>query len=79
MKLCQNCGQLLAEGITTCPACGGEVIQGPKYIDDYRIIEVLHEGYSSILSKAQKEGADEPVIIRIFPPQAGVDEEIAIV
>jgi S1-C subfamily serine protease len=77
MKLCQNCGQLLAEEIITCPSCGSEVVEGRRYIDDYRIVKVLHEGYSSILCKGSKEGMEEPVMIRIFTPQSGVDEKIA--
>lgn len=77
MKLCQNCGQLLAEDITTCPSCGNEVAEGRKTIDDYRIIEVLHEGYATILCRAVKEQTNEPVMIRIFSPQSGVDEKIA--
>ena len=77
MKLCQGCGQLLAEDITTCPACGNEVAEGRKTIDDYRIIEVLHEGYATILCRAVKEQTEESVMIRIFSPQSGVDEKIA--
>ncbi len=77
MKLCQNCGQIVAEEIMTCPTCGSEVGEGRKYIDDYRIVEVLHEGYSSILCRAVKDDMDEPVMIRIFTPQSGVDEKIA--
>ena len=77
MKLCQSCGQLLAEDIATCPACGNEVAEGRKTIDDYRIIEVLHEGYATILCRAVKEQAEESVMIRIFSPQSGVDEKIA--
>lgn len=77
MKLCQKCGQLLAEEIVSCPSCGSEVVEGRKYIDDYRIIQVLHEGYSSILCKAVKEGTEAPVMIRIFTPQSGVDGRIA--
>ena len=77
MKLCQNCGQLLAEEIITCPSCGSEVMEGRRYIDDYRIVKVLHEGYSSILCKGSKEGMEEPVMIRIFTPQSGIDEKIA--
>jgi len=77
MKLCQNCGQLLAEDITACPSCGNEVAEGRKGIDGYRIIEVLHEGYATILCRAVKEQTDEPVMIRIFSPQSGVDETIA--
>jgi hypothetical protein len=77
MKLCQGCGQLLAEDITTCPACGNEVAEGRKTIDDYRIIDVLHEGYATILCRAVKDQAEESVMIRIFSPQSGVDEKIA--
>ena len=77
MKLCQNCGQLLAEDITACPSCGGEVAEGIKTIDDYRIIEVLHEGYATILCRAVKAQTEESVMIRIFSPQSGVDQKIA--
>ena len=77
MKLCQTCGQLLAEEIVSCPSCGDEVAEGRKIIDDYRIEEILHEGYSSILCRAVKEGETRPVVIRIFTPQSGVDEQIA--
>jgi hypothetical protein len=77
MKLCQNCGQLVAEEIISCPSCGSEVGEGREYIDDYRIVEVLHEGYSSILCRAVKEEMEEPVMIRIFTPQSGVDAKIA--
>jgi len=68
MKLCQGCGQLLAEDITTCPVCGNEVAEGRKAIDDYRIIDVLHEGYATILCRAVKDQAEESVMIRIFSP-----------
>ena len=77
MKLCQSCEQVLAEDITTCPACGSEVAEGRKAIDNYRIVEVLHEGYATILCRAIKEQAEEPVMIRIFSPQSGVDQKIA--
>lgn len=77
MKLCQNCGQMLAEEIPTCPSCGSEVVDGIKTIDDYRIEEVLHEGYATILCRAVKAQTDESVMIRIFSPQSGVDEKIA--
>jgi serine/threonine-protein kinase len=77
MKLCEHCGQLLAEDIRTCPSCGSEVAEGRKFIDDYRILDVLHEGYASILCKAVRQGSDTPVMIRIFTPQSGINEEIA--
>ena len=77
MKLCQTCGQSVAEEIKICPACGGEVGEGRKYIDDYRIEEVLHEGHASILCRAVKDGEEKPVMIRLFVPESGVDEEVA--
>ncbi|MDH3568211.1 MAG: hypothetical protein OEM61_12775, partial [Desulfobacteraceae bacterium] len=67
----------MAEEIMTCPSCGSEVREGRKYIDDYRILEILHEGYSSILCRAIKDGGEKPVMIRIFTPQSGVDKKIA--
>jgi S1-C subfamily serine protease/tetratricopeptide (TPR) repeat protein len=77
MKLCQSCSQLLAEDIATCPSCGNEVAEGIKKIDEYRIDEVLHEGYATTLCRAVKEQAEAPVMIRIFSPQSGVDEKLA--
>jgi S1-C subfamily serine protease len=77
MKLCQTCGQMLAEEITACPSCGSEVAEGRKSIDDYRILDVLHEGYASILCRAVKKGAGAPVMLRIFTPRSGIDETIA--
>lgn len=77
MKLCQNCGQALAEEITSCPSCGSEVAEGRKFIDDYRIEKVLHEGYASILCKGRKAGLAQPVMIRIFTARSGVDQKIA--
>ena len=77
MKICDQCGQLVAEDIISCPACGSDVIEGRKYIDDYHITKVLHEGYSSILCKAIQDESEQPVMIRIFTPQSGVDDAIA--
>ncbi|MCF8090482.1 MAG: hypothetical protein K9L23_20775 [Desulfotignum sp.] len=77
MKLCPSCGQPVAESIIICPTCGNEVGEGRTHVDDYRILEVLHEGYSSILCKAVKAGEKEPVMIRIFTPRSGVDQAVA--
>ena len=77
MKICAACGQIVAEEINTCPACGTEVAAGRAFIDDYRILEVLHEGYASILCKAQRAGEETPVMIRIFTPPADVDAHLA--
>ena len=67
----------MAEKIMSCPSCGSEVVEGRKYIDDYQIVEVLHEGFSSILCRAVKDGMDDTVMLRIFTPQSRVDEKIA--
>ncbi|MEX1302407.1 MAG: trypsin-like peptidase domain-containing protein [Desulfotignum sp.] len=77
MKLCPSCGQPVAQSIMTCPNCGNEIGEGRTHVDDYRILEVLHEGYSSILCKALKAGETEPVMIRIFTPRSGVDQAVA--
>jgi len=77
MKLCQNCSQSVAGNVASCPNCGNEIKEGRKHIDDYLILSVLHEGYSSILCKAVKEGGESPVMIRIFTSNSGVDEKVA--
>jgi hypothetical protein len=78
MKLCPTCGQTLAEVIRTCPACGSDVGEGRKTVDDYRILEIVHEGHASILCRAVREGGDEPVALRLFTAQSGVDDRIAL-
>ena len=77
MKVCVQCGQIVAEEVNTCPTCGAEVGAGRAAIDDFRILEVLHEGYSSTLCKARREGEEAPVMIRIFTPRSGVDSRLA--
>ena len=77
MRLCPKCDQPVAEEIGLCPACGNEIGEGRKYIDDYRIVDILHEGHSSFLCRAIRERTGEMVMIRLFTPQSGVDEEVA--
>ncbi|MCU0596387.1 MAG: trypsin-like peptidase domain-containing protein [Desulfobacterota bacterium] len=77
MKLCPTCGQAVAEEIMTCPSCGSEIGEGRRSIDDYQIVEVLHEGYSSLLCHAVHETSHEHAMIRLFTPHSGVDEEVA--
>jgi S1-C subfamily serine protease len=77
MKLCQKCDQPVAEEITTCPSCGSVISEGRKYIDDYRIVDVLHEGHSSFLCRAIRERTQELVMIRLFTAESGVDDEVA--
>ena len=76
MKLCPKCDQSVAEEITTCPTCGSIIGEGRKYIDDYRIVDVLHEGHASFLCRAIRERTQELVMIRLFTPESGVDEKI---
>jgi len=77
MKLCRTCGQPVAEEIAACPACGGELGERRQTIDDYRVVDVLHEGYSTFLCRAVRERTHEQVMIRLFTPRSGVDAEIA--
>ncbi len=77
MKRCPRCNQPLAEAIAVCPACGQDLSPRRERIDDYRIVDVLHEGHSSLLCRAVHEPTGEPVMIRLFTPQSGVNEEIA--
>jgi S1-C subfamily serine protease len=77
MRLCPKCDQPVAEEIRLCPACGNEIGEGRKYIDDYRIVDILHEGHSSFLCRAIRERTGEMVMIRLFTPRSGVDEEVA--
>ncbi|MEW6664043.1 MAG: trypsin-like peptidase domain-containing protein [Thermodesulfobacteriota bacterium] len=77
MKVCPTCGQAVADEIGACPSCGRDVSERRHYIDDYRIVDVLHEGYSTFLCRAVRERTDEHVMIRLFTPRSGVDEEVA--
>ena len=77
MKHCRSCGQILGDRITTCPACGSRLTAGIAGVDDYRLEKVLHEGHSSFVFRARKEGHEKPVTIRLFTDESGVDEAIA--
>ena len=77
MKLCPTCGQPVADEITVCPACGQDVSGRRQAVDDYRIVDVLHEGYSTFLCRAIRERTDEHVMIRLFTPRSGVNADVA--
>ncbi|MCM2286548.1 MAG: trypsin-like peptidase domain-containing protein [Desulfobacula sp.] len=77
MKKCPSCGQILSEKISLCPACGGHPAEGLKYIDDYKILDIIHEGYSSLVAKAVKDDESAPVTIRLFTDASGVDDTVA--
>jgi S1-C subfamily serine protease len=77
MKLCPTCRQPVADEIALCPACGQDVSGRRQAVDDYRIVDVLHEGYSTFLCRAVRERTDEHVMIRLFTPRSGVDADVA--
>jgi len=82
MKQCKSCGQIISQKITMCPACGSSIVDGIKYIDDYKILAIIHEGRSSLVCKAKKDSAkkghdEKPVSIRLFTETSGVDTRIA--
>jgi S1-C subfamily serine protease len=77
MKLCPTCSQPVADQITVCPACGQDLSERRQFIDDYRIVDVLHEGYSTFLCRAVRERTNEHVMIRLFTPRSGVTEVVA--
>jgi len=77
MKQCTSCGQIIAQSITTCPACGSHLVAGMKSIDDYKIQKIIHEGRSSLVCRAVKKNGKTPVSIRLFTDQSGVDDQIA--
>ncbi len=77
MKLCKSCNQSVSEEIAVCPCCGDAMKGGRRSIDDYRIMDFVHEGYGSILYKACKEGEYRPLLIRLFKGESGINEKIA--
>ena len=77
MKRCKSCNQFVSEEIAVCPCCGDALKEGRRYIDDYRILDFVHEGYGSILYKTCKEGKEHPFLIRLFKGESGINEKIA--
>ncbi|MEJ2642931.1 MAG: hypothetical protein P8010_25560, partial [Desulfosarcinaceae bacterium] len=77
MKLCPACGQALAQTLTYCPVCGQRVEEGLSYVDDYEILEIVHESRLSILCKARRINGSQPVMLRLFTTASGVDEKVA--
>lgn len=77
MKRCKSCEQIISQKISTCPACGSDIIDGIKYIDYYRIQAIIHEGHSSLLCKAIRSQDKDPASIRLFTEDSGVDENVA--
>ncbi|MCP3941146.1 MAG: trypsin-like serine protease [Desulfobacteraceae bacterium] len=77
MKRCTFCEQIVAQSITTCPACGSHIVAGIKFINDYRILNIIHEDRSSLVCKAIKKDGAKPVTIRLFTEQSGINDTIA--
>jgi S1-C subfamily serine protease len=77
MKLCPTCSQPVADQIAVCPACGQDLGERRQFIDDYRIADVLHEGYSTFLCRAVRERTNEYVMIRLFTKRSGVTDAVA--
>ncbi len=77
MKRCNTCDRIFSEKIITCPACGAHLVEGLRYIDEYRIQTIIHEGRSSIVCKARKDDSPDSVSIRLFTKKSGVDQSVA--
>ncbi|MCP3901289.1 MAG: trypsin-like serine protease, partial [Desulfobacteraceae bacterium] len=77
MKRCKSCEQIISQKVSICPACGSDILDGIKNIDYYKIQTIIHEGHSSLLCKAIRNRDTEPVSIRLFTENSGVDEHVA--
>lgn len=77
MKRCKSCNQLVSEGIAVCPCCGDALKGWKRRIDDYSVLDFVHEGYGSILYKACREGEGRPLLVRLFKTESGINEKIA--
>ena len=78
MKQCKSCGQIISQKIKTCPGCGSQIAGRLEFIDDYRILAIIHEGRSSIVCKAVKDPGKTPVGIRLFSRDSGVTDQVAL-
>ncbi len=76
MKTCPQCHQKLGEQVLACPNCGHDLDTNPKTIDGYRIEQVLHDGYASILCKAVRQETGQAYMLRIYKPEAHINPEI---
>lgn len=77
MKTCPSCSQPLGEDVVFCPACGRDAGVARRTAGEYCLLQLLRDGYASVLYRARKEGAEHDVMLRLFKPEAGVDEEKA--
>ncbi len=77
MKQCNVCGQIVSQEITTCPVCGSTNLYGLKFIDDYRIQDIIHEDRTSLVCKAIRNQDETPVSITLFTKESGGDGHVA--
>lgn len=77
MKLCHACGQALSQTAKTCSDCGTNVDKGLESVNEYRIVDIVHEGSLGILCRAESDAEEIPVALRIFPKSSGVNEKSA--
>ena len=74
MITCPTCKQTLGEEVAVCPACSAELTSHRTAVNGYRLIKVLREGYASTLFRGRKACEDKDVLLRVFKPEAAIDE-----
>ena len=79
MKKCPNadCNQILGETITVCPACGYRLAPAQVNVDDYALLETIHETSAGILYRARRSGNDHDVMLRLYPAETDFSLEKA--
>ncbi len=76
MKTCPQCHQRLGEKVAACPSCGYVFHLSFETIDGYRIERLLYDGYASVLCKAVHEQSGELFMLRIYKPEARLNQDI---
>lgn len=76
MKTCPQCHQRLGEQVAACPSCGHAFHLSFETIDGYRIEKLLYDGYASALCKAVHEQSGEPFMLRIYKPEARLNQNV---
>ncbi|MGD9007044.1 MAG: trypsin-like peptidase domain-containing protein [Desulfobacteraceae bacterium] len=76
MKTCPQCHQRLGEQVAACPSCGYAFHLSFETIDGYRIEKLLYDGYASVLCKAVHEQSGELFTLRIYKPEARLNQDV---
>ncbi len=76
MKTCPQCHQRLGEQVAACPSCGYAFHLSFESIDGYRIEKLLYDGYASVLCKAVHEQSGELFMLRIYKPEARLNQDV---